>query len=457
MWVTGFFLLAAILALGVPDGATAQAQSGELTNLFFDCQAPGCYDLDFFRREAPFVNWVRDRESADVHVLVTSETTGGGGRSYTLAFFGLRDFLGDDREVRHQSAGDATTDEQRNGLVEKLRLGLVRYVQGTSAADQLRVTFGEVTGPRGPGPPGGRPGGPPGGGPGGGPGGAASAQDDPWDFWVFRINTNGFVNGQSTSKFSNYFGNLNASRTTEAWKLSLGSNYSQNVQQFEIPDGGGGFRTVKETREDWGADAFAVRSLGEQWAIGVRANAGSSTFLNQDFRWSLQPGIEYNFFPYSESSRRSLTLQYLAGPNHFNYTEETIFFETSETRPQQSVTGRISLVEPWGRWSTSVTGSQYLHDTSKYNVAVSGYFNVRLFRGFSVRVSGNYSWIRDQLYISAAGATEEQILLQQRQLGTSYRYFTSFGFEYRFGSIFNNVVNPRFGGNGGGDFIIFGD
>lgn len=38
----------------------------------------------------------------------------------------------------------------------------------------------------------------------------------------------------------------------------------------------------------------------------------------------------------------------------------------------------------------------------------------------------------------------------QKQLATSYRFFLAVGFTYRFGSINNNVVNPRFGGGGGG-------
>ena len=141
-----------------------------------------------------------------------------------------------------------------------------------------------------------------------------------------------------------------------------------------------------------------------------------------------------------------MTLQYLVGPTHFTYTDTTIFDVTEETRGQQSLTARLALVQPWGRWTTSVTGNQYLHDSSKYSVDVFGSFNVRLFRGFSVRMTGSYSWIRDQLYLAKSGATEEEVLLQQRQLETSYRFFTSFGIEYRFGSIFNNVVNPRFGG-----------
>ncbi len=244
---------------------------------------------------------------------------------------------------------------------------------------------------------------------------------------------------------------MSAERTTAEWKLSFGGNFSRNVQSFEISDGS----TVREVRKDWGTNALAVRSLGPHWSVGARADIGSSTFVNQDLRWSVKPGIEYNFFPYAESSRRSLTLQYLAGPNYFDYTDRTIFNETIETVVQHSLTGELSLVEPWGRWSTSLTGNQYVHDASKYSITLSGSFNVRLFRGFSIRMGGNYSWIRDQLYLSAEDATVEEILLQQRQLETSYRYFTSFGIEYRFGSIFNNVVNPRFGGSGGGEAFFF--
>lgn len=439
LWVPS---LVTALWLGAPPPAEGQDATGasDLVRIFFDCQAPGCRDPDFFRREIGFVSWVLDREASDVHVLVTSETTGGGGQLYTLAFIGLTRFDGVEHELELSTSGDATVDEQRSVIADRLKLGLIRYAQTTSAADQLRVTFGAT----------GAGGGPPGeGGPDGLPPGLG---DDPWDFWVFRVSGNGFVNGEATSRFSNYFGQLEATRTTQAWKLNLRANFSQNVQRFEIPEDDGSVTVVRETREDWGTSGLAVRSVGGQWAVGFRADVGSSTLLNQDYRVSLRPGLEYNFLPYAESSRRSLTLQYLLGPVHYDYSDPTIFAKTTESLAQQSLTARLALVQPWGRWTTSVTGSQFLHDASKYNVAISGSVNVRLFRGFSVRINGNYSWIRDQIYLSAEGATDEQILLQQRQLATSYRYFTSFGIEYRFGSIFNNVVNPRFGGD---EFFFF--
>jgi hypothetical protein len=41
--------------------------------------------------------------------------------------------------------------------------------------------------------------------------------------------------------------------------------------------------------------------------------------------------------------------------------------------------------------------------------------------------------------------TPEDILLQIRQLETQYDYYTSVGISYKFGSIYSNIVNPRFG------------
>jgi hypothetical protein len=66
-------------------------------------------------------------------------------------------------------------------------------------------------------------------------------------------------------------------------------------------------------------------------------------------------------------------------------------------------------------------------------------------------VWGSVQRTRDQLYLPREGATPEEILVRQQQLATGYRYSMSFNISYQFGSIFNNVVNPRFGG---GDFFF---
>ena len=57
----------------------------------------------------------------------------------------------------------------------------------------------------------------------------------------------------------------------------------------------------------------------------------------------------------------------------------------------------------------------------------------------------NASRIRDQLSLPRRGATQEEILLELRELQSGYEYAFEFGLTYTFGSIFSAVVNPRFG------------
>ena len=75
--------------------------------------------------------------------------------------------------------------------------------------------------------------------------------------------------------------------------------------------------------------------------------------------------------------------------------------------------------------------------------------DVRLFKGFSISLDGSVSKRRDQLSLRRGEATSEEILVRQRELATDYAFDFGFGISYSFGSIFNNVVNPRFRNAGG--------
>jgi hypothetical protein len=114
----------------------------------------------------------------------------------------------------------------------------------------------------------------------------------------------------------------------------------------------------------------------------------------------------------------------------------------------------LSLRQPWGTASGSVDFSQYLTNPGKYSISAFGGTNIRLFKGFSFNIFTELSRPRDQIYLAKGEATTEEILVRQRQLATNYQYFFNFGISYSFGSIFNNIVNPRFGG-GGGNFFFF--
>jgi len=74
---------------------TASAQNdtkitGKL-KVFIDCSSTWC-DMNFIRSEINLVDFMLDRIAADVHVLVTNQSTGSGGSSYQLIFFGQNRF-----------------------------------------------------------------------------------------------------------------------------------------------------------------------------------------------------------------------------------------------------------------------------------------------------------------------------------------------------------------------------
>ncbi|MDQ6717855.1 MAG: hypothetical protein M3Z17_05855, partial [Gemmatimonadota bacterium] len=171
---------------------------------------------------------------------------------------------------------------------------------------------------------------------------------------------------------------------------------------------------------------------------------GSSTYLNQKLAIRAAPALEYNLFPYDESSRRQLTLQYSLGVNHFRYKAVTIFDKITETRPDQSLSVGLGMKQPWGSISTQLSGKSYINDFSKNRLDLYSSADMRLLKGLSFNFFVSASRVRDQLYLAKGRATEQEVLLRRRQLATSYSYYGGFGLSYTFGSIFNNIVNTRF-------------
>lgn len=406
-----------------PDPAGARGRQADALRVFIDCTAYSC-DYDYFRTEIDFVNHVRDRQNAQVLALVTAQATSGGGTEYVVDLIGREEFRGADDSLRYVAEPPATRDEVRRRLAALIERGLVRYVNHTPLGDRIRIAY-TAPSPYHPSP---------------------QPPRDPWNGWAFGTTLNGSINGEKSSRYISLNGSLSANRITEAWKIvaSLQGAYSENT--VDVSD----TTTVTTVSRDYGADALVVKSLGGHWSAGIEGTLTSSTFLNQSLALRLAPAVEYNIFPYSESSRRQLVLQYSVGATAFDYTEETIFGRTAETRVDQRVIATLALTQPWGSVSTSLEGSHYLGDVGKWHGIASNNVDVHLFGGFSLQLLGGLELVHDQLYLARAGASEEEILLRQRQLATSFRYWSSVGFRYTFGSPFANVVNPRFGGSSGG-------
>jgi hypothetical protein len=420
-----FLLVIALTVVACPAFAQDSGDSGrssqEVLRVFLDCTV--C-DFNYIRQEITYINYVRDRRDANVHVLVTSQRTGSGGQEYRFEFIGIDTFAARSQVLTLATSPTDTEDERRQDIVRIFSLGLTPFLLQTAAADQFSLQHDPPTQETT----------------------AALPEDDPWDFWIFRVGGSVNVNGEERQQSRRFDGNLSANRTTADWKFSFNLTGNFNESEFTLSAGD----RVVSTTENYNYTGAVIKSLGEDhWGGLLWTNVTSNTRTNQDLTARVALGLEYDFFSYAESTRRSFVVQYSVGTVHFDYTEPTIFGKLTEQRTDQRIAAILAFRQPWGTTRVTTAFSHYLDDVFKHRLDVNGRIDVRLFRGFGLNMSGNIIRIRNQLYLPAGAATDEQILLRQRQLATDYRYGFQVGFSYQFGSIYNNVVNPRWSLGGG--------
>jgi hypothetical protein len=186
-----------------------------------------------------------------------------------------------------------------------------------------------------------------------------------------------------------------------------------------------------------------VKSLTSHWSAGTKAFVAQSTYENKDRVLNASAAVEYNVFPYTESTRRQLTFQYVLGVTGYNYIEETVYSKTSETVGVGVFRTSFDLRQTWGSLSADLDFSLFLHDTSLNRKTLQVEGDIRLFKGFALNFNARTSGIHDQIYLPKGEATDEEVLAKQRQLATSFRRSFRVGISYTFGSIFSNVVNTR--------------
>ena len=433
---TPFRVLAVLAAmeiapLAVPGVSNAQATGASAPQLatvsvFLDCD--DC-DEAYVRTEIAYVNWVRDRTVADVHVLVTSQDVAAGGDAFTFAFIGQRIFAGRGDTLTYATNATTTNEEERRGLTRTLALGLVPFVARTSGALSLRITSPEVEA--------------------GSPGMQTMPARDPWQAWVFEISLSGDVGAEQNYRNREFDWEFNSNRTTEQWKTVIETSYRYSGEratdeEFDSLGNVISRETFTNVQRNWGVELLVVKSVSNHVSTGFRSAVGSNTFRNQKRRSEFMPALEYNVFDYSEATRRRLAFQFATGMDAFVYHDTTIFEKLAETFPAYFVAMNYATRQTWGQSGIQVEHRGYLNDPSKRSTELSGNISVRLFRGVSVRFGGAYSWIHDQVYLPKGERDQADVLLRRRALLTGYEYNAFFGVTYTFGSIFNNVVNPRF-------------
>ncbi len=398
-----------------------EAEKSKRIKLFLDCNTVWC-DETYIRTEINLVDFVFDRVAADVHVLTTAQPLGNGGRKYQMIFYGQHAFAKLRDTLSFSMLPLATEVEIREKLLTYLKLGLVPYITKSSMVQHVTLTMkrDETDLNR------------------------TVEEKDNWNYWVFRLGANGSISADQNYVSTNLNSNFSFNRTTEEnrieFRFSAGKN--QTIFKFENDEGEEERFTVSNT--NFNIRHLMVWSLTDHWSYGYYLFHRNNTFSNYQNSVRFIPGIEYNIFPYKEVNTKYLAFGYGLEVTHNNYYEETIYNQLDETLLGHSARVVSSINQKWGTVRGSLYYNNFFHNWKLYSLDL----NLEV----DVRITGNLNlWFymfggltRNQVFIPNEGASIKDVLARRRQLASGYNFGTWFGLTYRFGSMLNNFVNPRF-------------
>jgi hypothetical protein len=407
--------------LSCPASAQADVQDAAVpapagVRVYLDC-SDDCFE-EYLRSELEWIDFVRQPQDADIHVLTTTADTGGGGIERVLRLVGLGRWAHVEHELRAVSPPAEPEDAQRDRVRDAIVVGVLGFLARSGLPSDLEIAVASTaSGP------------------------SRTVASDPWDAWVFTIGTDNELESEESSRVWNWQFEATADRVTNDWKIGFGASIEQEKETFDLDEDEPFSVARRERQGDW----FVAKSLGDHWSFGLDGDLDSSTFDNIRLRAGVMPMVEFNLFPYRQYATRQLRVEYGVGAEHSRYNEVTLFDKMRETLGRHEVSVTLDQRQPWGTVQAGVEWSQYLHDLGISRLEFDGTVSIRLARGFSVEFEGSASRIRDQLSLPRRGATPEEVLLRLRQLQSGHEVNLTFGLSYSFGSIFNSIVNPRFG------------
>ena len=403
------FFFASVTGQEVAADSSVQREDG--LRIFIDCAR--C-DMNYIREEIPYVNYVRDVKEAQLYILETRETTGSGGNKYTYAFVGQQDFSGMNDTLFYSSRPDDNRDYERIWRTQMLKMGLMSYVAKTPLYSEVLIDPTERV--------------------------EQQVIEDRWNNWVFELQAEPDFEGEESLKELSLRSSVSATKINHDWKLEINFDHRYTRTKYTFED-----TLYTNYKSFQGLDVLVVKSIGEHWSAGLRANQLTSSFNNTRLGLEVLPSVEYNIFPYSKSTHRQLRFLYGVGSSYRLYSDTTIYDQIEELLWKQQLQIAYQVQEKWGSINVSLEGSNFFHDLTKNRIELSGIINIRILKGLSLRVFGGVARINDQLSLVRGEATEAEILLQLQELETSYNAEGRIGITYTFGSIYNNIVNPRFG------------
>lgn len=361
-----------------------------------------------------YIDYVRDYKQSQVHIMINSQPTASGGLLYTIRFLGKENFQTKNDTLKFTAKIENSNRENRDELTNVITMGLMPYLASNNQQKFMAFDYTDKTK-------------------------LVEQSIDKYKNWVYTTTLNTFLSGDKVSEVLSGDGSFSAARITDKWKTRLTASINYGSNSYETTTYNFNGKTVIKNLK-----GLVVKSINDHWSLGLEPAFYASTFSNVKSQFSIATGIEYDVFPYSQSVNDLFTFKYRLQPLYNSYIDKTVFDKTKEFLFNQIVDVTYTHITNWGNISSTLTGSDYINKTKAYRLDLVNQANFRVAKGLFFNVTGNVSLINNQLSLSSQSLTPEQIILQQRQTLSNYSYSLQVGIRYTFGSIFNNIVNPRY-------------
>ena len=386
----------------------------ERPKLFLDCRT-NC-DMTYIKSEINYVDYMLDRQSAEVYILLVRQRTGSGGREFIMTIENKLSNSEPD-ELKFFTDANAMDADIRSAIVKNLKQALLKFMVEEDRMENISYAVNNVD---------------------------TMSQNqeiiDPWNAWVFSLGVNGNMNRETQFNSLNLRFNVSTNRVTDQHKFFARINYNRNENNFILDEE----ETISNLQTSMYGNMLYAYSISEHWSIGGLLRYSRSIFENYDHSTTLSPAIEYNVFPYSESADHNFTFRYEIGGRYNDYIDSTIYFQATESLVRHRLGIEYQIVKPWGNIDIDAGFSQFLTLPSRYNIFINPSVDINVFKGLNFYTGFFYEITKDRINIPKDDLSVEEILLQNKLRDSNFFMSMFFGVRYRFGSALNNVVNTRF-------------
>ncbi len=389
--------------------------SQERPKIFLDCRT--YCDFTYIKSEIDFVDYMLNRQAAELYILLIDQNTGSGGTEFIMTVENKKSET-EPYELKFFTDANAVEADIRTAIVKKLKQVLLKYMVDEELIDNISYSVNSPDTKK-----------------------TKKILIDPWDSWVFSVGVNGNINRESQFNSLNLRFNFTTNRITDKHKFLSRINYNRNESNFIISEGE---EPISNLQTSFFGNMLYVYSLDEHWSIGSILRYNRSIFENYDHSLTFTPAIEYNIFPYSESANHNFTFRYQIGSRYNDYIDTTSFFKTTEFLVLHRLTIDYQIVKPWGNIDVDAGLSHFITAPDRYSIDINPSVDINLFKGLNFFTGIFYGITKDRINIPKGDLSIEEILLQNKLRDSNFSMFMYFGVRYRFGSASNNVVNTRF-------------